>query len=125
MNQRLFMIQGVFFFAYPNRPLSYYHFAGMIHPSESEPNALAGALTDKFGDSVLSDVNIGDYEVTFAKMYMSRIDIIRCSLSKVLHLPNVWRGTYEGLATGKGQINCLITEVPVEFLSPELVKEGS
>ncbi|MES3005586.1 MAG: hypothetical protein V4664_01415 [Patescibacteria group bacterium] len=116
------MIQGVFFFAYFEEPLLYYHFAGMIHPSEDEASILVGQLTDKFGDSTLSDVCIGDEEITFTKQYARRRDIIHYCLRKASTPLNLWVGTYKGTGTGTGRVNCLITEVPMGFLSPALAE---
>jgi hypothetical protein len=118
-NQSLFLVQGVFFFAYFGEPLCYYHFSGMIHPSESKDSVLAGQLTDRFGDSILSNVRIDEKIVSFTKIYKHRADPIFLVLRKSSKMHNLWVGTYAGEKTGAGKVNCFITEVPLEFLTPD------
>jgi len=112
------MIQGVFFFAYHSGPLQYFHFSGMFHPKEESDGSLTGKLTDDFGCSTLPEINIDEEEITFTKKYNHRCDLIHYTLKPNRSFPNLWVGTYEGIATGRDCTNCLIVEVPVEFLSP-------
>ena len=111
------MIQGVFFFAYPGEPMQYYHFAGMIHP---EQDSVEGQLTDKFGDSVLTDVevSVGTPEtIAFTKTYTNRKDHIRYKFTR--KSDDIWLGVYDGPATGKGKVNAVITNVAFNFLTPK------
>ena len=107
------MIQGVFFHEYLGSPLAYYYFAGAIHQMQ---NGYEGHLTDIFGYSLLTEIQVTKYEVSFIKMYEGRIDPIKYTLNKKPGT-ELWTGTYEGEKAGSDQVNCIITEVHIDFLS--------
>jgi len=118
------MIQGVFFFSYFGGPLQYYHFSGMIYPKEEgDGQSLTGKLTDDFGCSTLSEIDIREEEITFTKKYKYRCDLIHYQMKPNHSFQNLWVGTYKGIAVGRDHFNCLIVEVPMKFLLPMLAQK--
>ena len=107
------MIQGVFFHEYAGVPRAPYHFAGTIHLKQDRSE---GQLTDIFGYSLLTEIQVAKYEVSFVKTYAKRTDPIKYTLNKKPGT-ELWIGTYEGEKAGSDQVNCIITEVPIDFLS--------
>lgn len=100
-----------------NEGLCRYMYSGVIFPNPHNEHELIGEMFDHFGESKLFDVKITEEEVSFAKKYDNRSDII---YYKFWREGELWIGEYSGSATGKGGAKCTIVEAPDSlFLPPE------
>lgn len=78
---------------------------------------LVGKMTDHYGESELFDVVLGPKALWFTKRYVHRDDLVLYKFKK--GVDDVWRGTYNGRSTGKGEAHCVLTVVPEDFLMPK------
>jgi hypothetical protein len=88
-------------------------FSGILFPNSDAPHGLSGKLTDHFGDSNLSEVELASDSLKFSKCYERRSDMIRYAFSKC---GTIWIGTYDGPVTGGGLTRCIITKTTEEEL---------
>lgn len=72
-----------------------------------------GYLKDTFGESDVSDVKLSRTNLSFTKQYIHREDTISYSFTR--GSDDVWVGTWEGDAVGKGEAKCILTKIPQTF----------
>lgn len=92
-------------------------FSGVIGP---ECGLLVGRMTDHYGESELFDVVLGPKALWFTKRYVQRDDLVLYKFKK--GADGIWRGTYDGRATGRGEAHCVLMEVPEDFFLPKKKK---
>ncbi len=120
--QFLYMISGFFFYQNDANGLTCYcHYAGMIL-NDTDGCPKGGSLCDDYGLSNLSDIEIDEERLSFTKVYINRRDKIRYQFVKKEHGSSVWVGKYSSTATGSHYADCVITEVPMDFLMPDFCK---
>ena len=92
-------------------------FSGVLYEDpEHVLHALAGVMTDKYGDSTLSDGRfLSEDTLEFTKRYDQRDSEIRYSFKRE---GTFWVGEFSGEKAGSGKANCTIIEVPEEFFLP-------
>lgn len=93
-------------------------FAGMIFPSSDALRLLTGHMIDRFGDSVLSDVHIGDTELRFSKQYADATLPISYSFRRYGQQGGLWVGEFAGEECGTGAANCVLASIPARLLRP-------
>src|SRR3989344_897816 len=92
-------------------------FSGMIGtPEQNDSVTLVGRMTDHYGESILTCVQLETDSFCFTKLYEHRKDSIQYQLKKCTG--GVWEGIYRGKATGSGRARCIITPVHESFLLP-------
>lgn len=127
---RLYLIQGFFFqrrglvgirhtiegaIAVIQQGLVRDQFAGVLFPSDQDPEEYNGLMSDRIGESELSDVVITEDEFSFTKKYTFRDDPIRYTFHNE---GDIWVGTYTGPAVGSGTANCILTKVSKDLFDP-------
>ncbi|MDO8240789.1 MAG: hypothetical protein Q7T51_02340 [Candidatus Moranbacteria bacterium] len=90
-------------------------YSGIIFPDSESETGLAGEMVDIFGESILSDVKVGEHEVFFTKRYVNRTDTMAYQFHRE---GNLWVGGYSGSAVCNGGAKCIITDVPNDFFLP-------
>ena len=115
-SKNVFMIQGFFFYQDRSGQVCRCHYAGMIY-QDREP-FLEGLLSDDYGESTLFDIEIDEERVSFTKIYHGRKDEIHYQFVRKEPGSPIWIGNYFGTATGSRHANCIITKVPIDFLTP-------
>jgi len=93
-------------------------FAGIIKLDEGGNGE--GALFDYYGDSILTNIKLTEEKLNFVKKYNNRNDIICYKLKKVAGL---WVGFYNGQATGKGAVRCILQATDEKFFLPSGLEE--
>ncbi len=105
-------------------------FFGIVGPSP-DSESLSGHMTDRFGESVITDFAIGAETLTFTKTYGGRPSIFyefknEVISEEVVGLPDlnlsndqeVWFGKYSGPDCGSGKFKCIITPIKESFFIP-------
>ena len=90
-----------------------YGFYGTLNVGEEG----GGQLTDEHGKSTLSDVAVGERQLTFTKKYKGREDVIKYTLQQ--GEDGIWKGRYHGSFVGEGEVKCILTPIPENFMEPD------
>lgn len=127
----VYLIQGFFFFERLAFGIGYDHtgaraiadhemlrtmFAGMFGSMNEHSPVFIGRMTDHYGESELTSVDLKADSLRFTKRYNHRKDSILYRFDKVAD--GTWAGLFTGKATGTGQAHCILTAVPEGFLIP-------
>jgi hypothetical protein len=133
MKSKMYLVQGMFFTeerimaigfdseikerAMMKLAISRAMFSGIIKLPEGEENG-EGALLDHYGESILTNVKLSNENgtVTFSKRYNGRSDFIKYFLKRENAF---WVGYYQGSATGKGAVRCILSPIDKEFFTPK------
>lgn len=92
-------------------------FSGVIGPQEqNNPADLIGRMTDHYGNSILTCIQIENDSLFFTKLYEHRKDSIQYQFKKCAD--GTWEGIYRGKASGSGRARCILTPVSESFLLP-------
>lgn len=128
MNNGIVLIQGVFFQPEECRFsnglfLENLGSADACLPGKSSTHLFSGSfdlelgtgvLCDEFGIAELGNVEKDEKHLEFYKKYLIRPEVIQYRY--VRDEIGIWRGQYCGLEVGRGATNCVLTNVPREFL---------
>jgi len=131
MEKKLFSIQGILFqeghaLGLGDKPgvglavkiqkaMVYAIYHGVVGPSE-DGESFCGQMHDRYGDSEISELLIGDTFLQFTKKYQNRPPILYSFREKN---GNVWIGTWMGDDCGVGKSKCIVTQIEESFFDPE------
>lgn len=137
MKDEIYLLQGVFFFEDSSLGIgydlligeratiqtfqAYATFQAVISPYVDGCEGFGGGMSDRFGESLLSDVKISEKKISFAKQYKNRPPIYYQFENKG-GKGTWWEGTYKGKDTGEGLAHCLVQIVNNSFFMPESIK---
>lgn len=129
--EKLYALQGIIFqkgfsFAIGEKPgigtaakieqtFNYGMFHAVIGPSSENPEILCGHMSDRWGNSIITDFMISEKELSFAKRYTNRPAIHYIFGNKE---DGTWKGIYEGPDCGRGTCKCVVIEINESFFDP-------
>jgi hypothetical protein len=127
--EKVYLLQGVFFQGVWNPQLAYKPDFGLdviiekgvdytmyqaiVGPENNTANTFSGMMSDRYGYSVINDVQMSETELKFTKYYTRRPPIEYSFKEKI---GEMWIGTYGGPDCGRGIARCIVTEVDASFL---------
>ncbi len=130
MKKQLYLIQGIIFqngnilgTAYKpgigvavsiQKVMIYAICNGIVGPSAVK-EIYNGHMTDKWGESGITDFKISDTELSFTKNYANRPPIEYYFDKKE---GNIWLGSYQGRDCGTGDSKFIVTEINESFFEP-------
>jgi hypothetical protein len=95
--------------------INYGMFHAIVGPSEEDPKILCGHMSDRWGNSKITDFKISEEELSFTKWYENRPPI---DYTFVFKKENVYHGVYEGDDCGTGLCKCIVNEINKSFFDP-------
>lgn len=90
-------------------------FSGVIYADNNRFCSLVGVMYDQYGESALSEVQLGETKFTFVKKYLNRQSTINYQFERE---GAIWVGCYSGETVGVGGAKCLLTEAPLDLFEP-------
>lgn len=95
----------------------YAMFHAVIGPSE-EGESFCGHMSDRWGNSAITNFKISDEELSFTKHYEDRPPINYLYGKKD---GNVWFGGYAGINCGRGISKCVVLPINEYFFDPNFI----
>lgn len=109
----MWLIHGLFFQKGPRKCVGVEDremYSGIIRRHKTTGD-LSGGLTDRWGRSKLSNIQLSEDRLSFTKRYDFRPAL---EYAFVLH-EGIWLGSYTGLDAGRGESWCILHEVKDEM----------
>lgn len=97
------------------KAFNYGMFQAIIGQSEENENELCGHMSDRWGQSKITNFKLDDKELSFTKWYDRRPPIDYVFTDKK---ENVWLGNWEGEDCGTGPCKCVVAEIDESFFDP-------
>ena len=132
---KIYLLQGIIFqngsiYGIGNKPgigsaatikpaMIFAMFHGIVGPNVL--NELTGEMSDKWGESSITNFELTENTLTYIKHYNCRPPIHYSFTKKE---DGSWSGKYSGIDCGEGEANIHVVETFESFLSPESIKNG-
>lgn len=131
MNQQFYSLQGIIFqkghaFGTAQKPgigtavimqdvMNYSMFHSVVGVDENHPNTFSGGMSDRWGQSAITEFIMNENGISFTKQYSGRPPI-RYSFRE--NKDNIWYGTYLGSDCGSGTTKLIVTPIDESFFTP-------
>lgn len=131
MNEQLYSLQGIIFqkghtFGTAHKPgvgiavtmqeaVNYSMFHAVVSTDEYEPQTLSGHMSDRWGQSTITEFIMNENGISFKKEYGGRPPIRYSFREKK---DDIWYGTYTGPDCGTGTTKLIVTPINELFFTP-------
>ena len=135
--QEIYLLQGIFFYhgfagfgigfdpgigerVTVETETQYDMFNGIVSFRKDNSYKLGGVMSDRFGDSELTDIAVSKDIFYFTKRYLKTISSPKPIFYefKRKNEQGIWQGRYKGESTGEGSAQCIINVVDEDFFLP-------